>query len=127
MYPKCGAIDDALSIFENMAVWDVITWNTMISGYAQQHFDNVCVLQIPFQFRLLEDWTIPLHQHVLHQVRSARYLAEETKSKKQAEQKGLTTQSEEPTTVPILVERKHNAAVKSIKTSDLTHSAKRQS
>ncbi|XP_027918595.1 pentatricopeptide repeat-containing protein At2g37320-like [Vigna unguiculata] len=35
MYSKCGAIDEALYIFENMEGRDVITWNTMISGYAQ--------------------------------------------------------------------------------------------
>nr|KYP52556.1 Pentatricopeptide repeat-containing protein At2g37320 family [Cajanus cajan] len=35
MYSKCGAIDDALYIFENMKDRDVVTWNTMISGYAQ--------------------------------------------------------------------------------------------
>ncbi|TKY54509.1 Pentatricopeptide repeat-containing protein [Spatholobus suberectus] len=35
MYSKCGAIDDALYIFNNMVARDVVTWNTMISGYAQ--------------------------------------------------------------------------------------------
>ncbi|KAL2320033.1 hypothetical protein Fmac_029002 [Flemingia macrophylla] len=35
MYSKCGAIDDALYIFENMVDRDVVTWNTMISGYAR--------------------------------------------------------------------------------------------
>ncbi|KAK7272090.1 hypothetical protein RJT34_28480 [Clitoria ternatea] len=35
MYSKCGAIDDALYIFENMVGMDVVTWNTMITGYAQ--------------------------------------------------------------------------------------------
>lgn len=35
MYSKCGAIDDSLYIFENMVGRDVVTWNTMISGYAQ--------------------------------------------------------------------------------------------
>ncbi|CAL0318720.1 unnamed protein product [Lupinus luteus] len=31
----CGAIDDAVYIFENMAGSDVVTWNSMIAGYAQ--------------------------------------------------------------------------------------------
>ncbi|KAL2338699.1 hypothetical protein Fmac_013145 [Flemingia macrophylla] len=35
MYSKCAAIDDALYIFENMVDRDVVTWNTIISGYAQ--------------------------------------------------------------------------------------------
>ncbi|RZB43006.1 Pentatricopeptide repeat-containing protein [Glycine soja] len=35
MYSKCRAIDDALYIFENMVSRDVVTWNTMISGYPQ--------------------------------------------------------------------------------------------
>ncbi|BAT76791.1 hypothetical protein VIGAN_01484500 [Vigna angularis var. angularis] len=33
MYSKCGAIDEALYIFENMEGRDVVTWNTMISGH----------------------------------------------------------------------------------------------
>jgi len=35
MYSKCGAIDEALYIFDNMEVRDLVTWNTVISGYAQ--------------------------------------------------------------------------------------------
>ncbi|XP_061338365.1 pentatricopeptide repeat-containing protein At2g37320-like [Gastrolobium bilobum] len=35
MYSKCGVIDDALYIFENMVGRDVVTWNSMISGFAQ--------------------------------------------------------------------------------------------
>ncbi|ESW26688.1 hypothetical protein PHAVU_003G140000 [Phaseolus vulgaris] len=35
MYSKCGAIDEALYIFENMEGRDIVTWNTVISGYAQ--------------------------------------------------------------------------------------------
>lgn len=35
MYCKCGVIQDALYIFEHMKDRDVITWNSMIAGYAQ--------------------------------------------------------------------------------------------
>ncbi|PNY07332.1 hypothetical protein L195_g003826 [Trifolium pratense] len=34
MYCKCGAIYDAFYIFENMVSMDVVTWNSMIVGYA---------------------------------------------------------------------------------------------
>ena len=35
MYSKCGSIDDARSIFDNMESKDIISWNAMISGYGQ--------------------------------------------------------------------------------------------
>lgn len=33
MYVKCGAVDSARRMFDGMPMKDVITWNTMISGY----------------------------------------------------------------------------------------------
>ena len=35
MYSKCGSIDDARSIFDNMESKDIISWTAMISGYEQ--------------------------------------------------------------------------------------------
>ncbi|XP_077228635.1 pentatricopeptide repeat-containing protein At5g27110-like [Tasmannia lanceolata] len=35
MYSRCGNIDEAHSIFKNMGVQNTISWNTMISGLAQ--------------------------------------------------------------------------------------------
>eukprot|EP01018_Ginkgo_biloba_P000960 Gb_16410 [translate_table: standard] len=35
MYAKCGNIDDAQEIFNRMPERNVVTWNTMIAGYAQ--------------------------------------------------------------------------------------------
>ncbi|XP_057754795.1 pentatricopeptide repeat-containing protein At2g37320-like [Arachis stenosperma] len=35
MYSKCGALDDAMFIFENMQQRDVVTWNSLIAAYAQ--------------------------------------------------------------------------------------------
>ncbi|XXG60512.1 hypothetical protein AAC387_Pa04g2403 [Persea americana] len=34
MYGKCGFISDALQLFDGMRVRDVVSWNTMISGFA---------------------------------------------------------------------------------------------
>lgn len=33
MYGKCGVISDALQLFDGMLVRDVVSWNTMISGF----------------------------------------------------------------------------------------------
>ncbi|MQL89030.1 hypothetical protein Taro_021600, partial [Colocasia esculenta] len=35
MYAKCGSIDNALCIFNQMKCRDIISWNSMISAYAQ--------------------------------------------------------------------------------------------
>ena len=35
MYSKCGSMDHARFIFNNMKVRDVISWNAMIGGYSQ--------------------------------------------------------------------------------------------
>ncbi|KAI5084955.1 hypothetical protein GOP47_0001124 [Adiantum capillus-veneris] len=35
MYSKCGAMRDALRVFNNMLEKDAVSWNALISGYAQ--------------------------------------------------------------------------------------------
>ncbi|KAJ7536559.1 hypothetical protein O6H91_12G073800 [Diphasiastrum complanatum] len=38
MYAKCGRIEDARQVFNNMHERNVVSWNAMIAGYAQQGF-----------------------------------------------------------------------------------------
>jgi pentatricopeptide repeat protein len=38
MYAKCQSIEDARQVFEKMAVRDVVSWNAMISGCAQNGY-----------------------------------------------------------------------------------------
>ncbi|XP_057832473.2 pentatricopeptide repeat-containing protein At3g13880 [Cryptomeria japonica] len=35
MYAKCGAIDDAYKCFEKLLKCDIVSWNAMVAGYAQ--------------------------------------------------------------------------------------------
>ncbi|KAK1361232.1 Pentatricopeptide repeat-containing protein [Heracleum sosnowskyi] len=38
MYCKCGSIDEAYDVFEDMADKDVVSWNTILAGYARHGF-----------------------------------------------------------------------------------------
>ncbi|KAJ7537183.1 hypothetical protein O6H91_12G101800 [Diphasiastrum complanatum] len=44
MYAKCGRIDDARQVFNTMHERDVVTWNTMIAGYAQQGLGKEAII-----------------------------------------------------------------------------------
>ncbi|XP_011086450.1 pentatricopeptide repeat-containing protein At4g33990 isoform X1 [Sesamum indicum] len=43
MYAKLGIIDSALKVFEELPRKDVISWNTMITGYAQNGFASEAI------------------------------------------------------------------------------------
>src|SRR4051812_48946746 len=40
MYAKCGSMNDARSVFDNMELKDIISWNAMIAGYGQNGKDR---------------------------------------------------------------------------------------
>jgi pentatricopeptide repeat protein len=50
MYAKCGSVEDAERVFNNMHAWDVVSWNAMLRGYAMHgcgkeaigHFEWMC-------------------------------------------------------------------------------------
>ena len=35
MFSKCGVLEKAQVVFEQLQVWDAVSWNAMIVGYAQ--------------------------------------------------------------------------------------------
>ncbi|XP_010246449.1 PREDICTED: pentatricopeptide repeat-containing protein DOT4, chloroplastic [Nelumbo nucifera] len=40
MYAKCGSMEDARSVFDQMPVRDTVSWNTMIGGYSRNCLPN---------------------------------------------------------------------------------------
>ena len=40
MYAKCGSMGDAHSVFSEMQVKDIVSWNTMIGGYSKNSLPN---------------------------------------------------------------------------------------
>ncbi|KAH9287976.1 hypothetical protein KI387_032093 [Taxus chinensis] len=40
MYMKCGCLENARSVFDRMSQKDVVSWNTMIVGYAQNGYGD---------------------------------------------------------------------------------------
>ncbi|WOK98085.1 hypothetical protein Cni_G06795 [Canna indica] len=43
MYCKCGDLDDARALFSEIQAKDVVTWNAMISGFAQHGFGTKAI------------------------------------------------------------------------------------
>lgn len=46
MYAKCRQINDAYNMFDRMPERDLVCWNTMISGYAQNGFAKVALMLV---------------------------------------------------------------------------------
>lgn len=38
MYCKCGCIDEAYDVFQGVQHKDIVSWNTMLAGYARHRF-----------------------------------------------------------------------------------------
>ena len=50
MYAKCGFVDEALSMFEELPSYDIVSWNAMILGYAEQgDIENAFILGAQMQ------------------------------------------------------------------------------
>ncbi|KAK4372279.1 hypothetical protein RND71_007663 [Anisodus tanguticus] len=43
MYVKCGDLAAARKVFDNMKRWDLVSWNSMISGYVENGFNKEAV------------------------------------------------------------------------------------
>ncbi|KAH9327221.1 hypothetical protein KI387_007399 [Taxus chinensis] len=40
MYAKCGSIEDACNVFDRMTHWNTVSWTAMLSGYAQNGYEE---------------------------------------------------------------------------------------
>lgn len=43
MYAKCGRLEDACGVFAQISKRDVVTWNTLLSGYAQHNDGQMAI------------------------------------------------------------------------------------
>ncbi|KAH7298126.1 hypothetical protein KP509_25G027600 [Ceratopteris richardii] len=44
MYCKCGYLEKAQQIFDELAFWDVVTWNMLITGYIRLGYDEKALI-----------------------------------------------------------------------------------
>lgn len=51
MYARCGSLDDARRVFDEMPHKDMVTWTSMITGYAQNERANDAILLFPQMIR----------------------------------------------------------------------------
>ncbi|CAK9275990.1 unnamed protein product [Sphagnum jensenii] len=50
MYAKCGSMEDAKRVFDKMPLWDVVSWNSILGGFAMNghgkealtYFEQMC-------------------------------------------------------------------------------------
>ncbi|KAL8482186.1 hypothetical protein ACS0TY_027793 [Phlomoides rotata] len=56
LHSKCGNMEDACSVFESMETRDLVSWNTMIGGYAAQGLNDNAILVF---LRMLREGMLP--------------------------------------------------------------------
>ncbi|KAJ7970284.1 Pentatricopeptide repeat-containing protein [Quillaja saponaria] len=52
MYCKCGSIEEAYDVFEGIAEKDIVSWNTIIAGYARHGFGKQALMVFETMKRL---------------------------------------------------------------------------
>nr|UPT48715.1 pentatricopeptide repeat protein AaPPR665 [Agave angustifolia] len=52
MYAKCGSIEDAKKVFDRLAKNDIVSWNCMLTGYAQHGLGKEAVCQFEEMLKL---------------------------------------------------------------------------
>lgn len=64
LHSKCGKMEDAVRVFENMCRRDLVAWNAIIGGYAVQGLCDNSVLQ--FRLMMREGDVLSLVLDILH-------------------------------------------------------------
>ncbi|KAK1395584.1 pentatricopeptide repeat-containing protein ELI1, chloroplastic [Heracleum sosnowskyi] len=76
MYSKCGCLEDARLVFDEIKSKDVVVWNAMISGYAMnglseealQLFSDMCRLNVPpTEITFIGILSVCAHAGLVHQ------------------------------------------------------------
>ncbi|KAL6958305.1 hypothetical protein U1Q18_043301 [Sarracenia purpurea var. burkii] len=52
MYGKCGSVDDAREVFDDMPTRDMVTWTALITGYSQNGRPHDALILFPQMLRL---------------------------------------------------------------------------